>query len=236
MSQFGVCYKYQQRWEMFHHSRVELDRLHSEAAAVSRAQIGCPLWQQEVTSHQQEEGRSWQEMDDFLGAAFYRNTTSKSVYRLTSAEALYKHNVNAALYQSEHSEEGRGGGRGGGGRRRRRKQQETREKSFISPSFFCRLIKRLFLQFLLLCLPFLWMFAVSWLVGHHFLAQLWLDAQTQRGNESVCVCVCVCVCVYLLTKRRLSSVYIREMIVNLHQHTHKHLFIQDESSHTLSDT
>lgn len=100
------------------------------AAAVSRAQISCPLWQQEVTSHRQEEGRSWQEMDDLLGAAFYRNTTSKCVYRLSSAEAFYKHNVDAALHQSERSEEGRGGKR-----RRRRKQQETRA-SFISPSFF----------------------------------------------------------------------------------------------------
>lgn len=58
-------------------------------------------------------------MDDFLGAAFYRNTTSKCVYRLSSAEAFYKHNVNAALHQSERSEEGRGGKRReeeGGGR------------------------------------------------------------------------------------------------------------------------
>ena len=52
-------------------------------------------------------------MDDFLGAAFYRNATSKSVYGLSSAEAFYKHTVkqrhirvNAARRDEEEGDEG----------------------------------------------------------------------------------------------------------------------------------
>lgn len=152
------------------------------AAAVSRAQISCPLWQQEVTSHRQEEGRSWQEMDDLLGAAFYRNTTSKCVYRLSSAEAFYKHNVNAALHQSERSEEGRGGKR-----RRRRKQQETRA-SFISPSFFSlRVVSSSFCCFVYHfseCLPSPdWSVIISW----------------QSFDWALIEEMKVCVCEYLLS-------------------------------------
>lgn len=199
------------------------------AAAVSRAQISCPLWQQEVTSHRQEEGRSWQEMDDLLGAAFYRNTTSKCVYRLSSAEAFYKHNVNAALHQSERSEEGRGG---------KRREEETEEETTGNQSVIhlsvILLIKSRFLQFLLLCLPFLWMFTISGLVGHHFLAELWLSFDW--GNESVCVWVppfssSSSIGLYSSsssskdTQKKRSPVYIREMMLNLHQHAHKHLYI-----------
>lgn len=75
-------------------------------------------------------------MDDFLGAAFYRNTTSKCVYGLSSAEAFYKHNVNAALHQSERSEEGRGGkrreeeeGDGGGNNRKPERHSSLRHSS-----------------------------------------------------------------------------------------------------------
>lgn len=198
------------------------------AAAVSRAQISCPLWQQEVTSHRQEEGRSWQEMDDLLGAAFYRNTTSKCVYRLSSAEAFYKHNVNAALHQSERSEEGRGG---------KRREEETEEETTgnqrvihlsvilliksLSSSFCC------FVYHFSECLP-----SPDWSVIISWQSFDWASIGEMK----------VCVCEYLLslplppsdctpalplqkTHKKRSPVYIREMMLNLHQHAHKHLYI-----------